>query len=56
MQIVLKIMWKDVMSTASLAVAHSYTPYVSPYLINSFIQYLNGHRRYAPEGLQHGWC
>jgi ATP-binding cassette subfamily C (CFTR/MRP) protein 2 len=42
--------WKDILLTAILAVSYSLASYVGPYLIDTFVQYLNGRREFKNEG------
>lgn len=42
--------WKEIMLTAFLALIYSFVSFVGPYLIDSFVQYLNGHRESRNEG------
>lgn len=42
--------WEDILWTALLAVVCTLASYVGPYLIDTFVQYLNGKREYENEG------
>ncbi|XP_077215226.1 ABC transporter C family member 3-like [Tasmannia lanceolata] len=42
--------WKEILWTALLAILCTVSSYVGPYLIDTFVQYLNGRREYANEG------
>ncbi|KAK8651747.1 hypothetical protein V6N13_141333 [Hibiscus sabdariffa] len=42
--------WKDILLTAFLALISTVASYVGPYLIDTFVQYLNGQRRFKYEG------
>ncbi|GAB4853584.1 Canalicular multispecific organic anion transporter 2 [Ancistrocladus abbreviatus] len=42
--------WVDILSTGLLAVLYSVASYVGPYLIDTFVQYLNGKREFNYEG------
>ncbi|KAI7739636.1 hypothetical protein M8C21_020488, partial [Ambrosia artemisiifolia] len=42
--------WKDVLITGLLALASSLSSFVGPYLIETFVQYLNGQRAYKNQG------
>ncbi|XP_077211022.1 ABC transporter C family member 3-like isoform X2 [Tasmannia lanceolata] len=42
--------WKEILWTASFCLLYTFSSYVGPYLIDSFVQYLNGRRQYANEG------
>ncbi|XP_021892888.1 ABC transporter C family member 3-like [Carica papaya] len=42
--------WKEILLTAFLAFVYTVASYVGPYLIDTFVQYLNGRRRYKNEG------
>ena len=42
--------WKDILLTALLALVYTLASYVGPYLIDSFVQYLNGRREFKNEG------
>ncbi|XP_058074514.1 ABC transporter C family member 3-like [Magnolia sinica] len=42
--------WKEVLWTALFALLYSVSSYVGPYLIDAFVQYLNGHSEFANEG------
>ncbi|KAI3976241.1 hypothetical protein MKX01_032173 [Papaver californicum] len=42
--------WREVAVTALLALTYTFASYVGPYLIDSFVQYLNGHREFNHEG------
>ncbi|PWA85952.1 AAA+ ATPase domain-containing protein [Artemisia annua] len=45
------ILWKDFVVTGFLALASSLSNFAGPYLIDSFVQYLNGSRAYESQGL-----
>ncbi|KAA8527046.1 hypothetical protein F0562_008725 [Nyssa sinensis] len=42
--------WREVLLTAFLALLHTLASYVGPYLIDTFVQYLNGRREFKNEG------
>ncbi|XP_052290247.1 ABC transporter C family member 3-like isoform X2 [Citrus sinensis] len=42
--------WKDVLVTGFLTVLYTLASYVGPYLIDTFVQYLNGRRDFENEG------
>ncbi|RDX68620.1 ABC transporter C family member 3, partial [Mucuna pruriens] len=42
--------WKDIVFTAILALLNTLASYVGPYLIDSFVQYLDGQRQYENQG------
>ncbi|RWR73445.1 ABC transporter C family member 3-like protein isoform X1 [Cinnamomum micranthum f. kanehirae] len=42
--------WKEVLLTGFLAFLNTASSYVGPYLIDTFVQYLNGRRQYENEG------
>ncbi|KAK0599706.1 hypothetical protein LWI29_007846 [Acer saccharum] len=42
--------WKEILLTALLALVYTLASYVGPYLIDSFVQYLNGSREFKNEG------
>ncbi|KAK3032480.1 hypothetical protein RJ639_037293 [Escallonia herrerae] len=42
--------WKEILLTASLALVYTLASYVGPFLIDTFVQYLNGHREFDNEG------
>ncbi|GKV44606.1 hypothetical protein SLEP1_g51770 [Rubroshorea leprosula] len=42
--------WKEILLTAMLALAYTVASYVGPYLIETFVQYLNGQREFKNEG------
>ncbi|XWS27754.1 hypothetical protein CRYUN_Cryun25bG0007800 [Craigia yunnanensis] len=42
--------WKDILSTALFAFISTVASYVGPYLIDTFVQYLNGQREFKNEG------
>uniref|UniRef100_A0A2N9EGB8 ABC-type xenobiotic transporter n=1 Tax=Fagus sylvatica TaxID=28930 RepID=A0A2N9EGB8_FAGSY len=42
--------WKDILLTGLLVILNTLASYVGPYLIDSFVQYLNGRRQYKNEG------
>ncbi|XP_058074505.1 ABC transporter C family member 3-like isoform X1 [Magnolia sinica] len=42
--------WKEVLWTALFVLLYTVSSYVGPYLINAFVQYLNGHSEFANEG------
>ncbi|GKV43850.1 hypothetical protein SLEP1_g51099 [Rubroshorea leprosula] len=42
--------WKDILFTALLALADTVASFVGPYLIGTFVQYLNGQRDFKNEG------
>ncbi|GAB4838226.1 Canalicular multispecific organic anion transporter 2 [Ancistrocladus abbreviatus] len=42
--------WADILSTGFLALLYSLASYVGPYLIDTFVQYLNGEREFKNEG------
>ncbi|GKV43844.1 hypothetical protein SLEP1_g51092 [Rubroshorea leprosula] len=44
------LVWKDTLFTALLALACTVASYVGPYLIDTFVQYLNGQRDFKNEG------
>ncbi|KAL8264253.1 hypothetical protein R6Q59_022383 [Mikania micrantha] len=46
----LYIVWKDVVITGLLALASVLSSFVGPYLIDSLVQYLNGHQDYENQG------
>ncbi|KAL7217172.1 hypothetical protein ACSBR1_028977 [Camellia fascicularis] len=43
--------WKEILITALLALIYTFASYVGPYLIDTFVQYLNGHQTFENEGL-----
>ncbi|KAM7498980.1 hypothetical protein LguiA_023394 [Lonicera macranthoides] len=42
--------WKEILSTGLLSLTYSVASYIGPYLIDTFVQYLNGHREFKNEG------
>ncbi|XP_038686802.1 ABC transporter C family member 3-like [Tripterygium wilfordii] len=42
--------WKEILWTVLLAILYTLASYVGPYLIDTFVQYLNGRREYKNEG------
>ncbi|KAM0029424.1 putative ABC-type xenobiotic transporter [Helianthus debilis subsp. tardiflorus] len=46
----LYIAWKEVVITGLLALTYALSSFVGPYLIDSLVQYLNGHRDYENQG------
>nr|QIT08315.1 putative ABC transporter C family member 3-like protein [Siraitia grosvenorii] len=42
--------WKEIVLTAAFAFIYTLATYVGPYLIDTFVQYLNGHRDFENEG------
>ncbi|KAI3905682.1 hypothetical protein MKW92_028266 [Papaver armeniacum] len=42
--------WREVAVTALLALTYTCASYVGPYLIDTFVQFLNGHREFNHEG------
>ncbi|KAL4595485.1 hypothetical protein ACB092_12G094600 [Castanea dentata] len=42
--------WKEIILTAIFCVMYTMASYVGPYLIDSFVQYLNGQRNFKNEG------
>ncbi|CAK9166893.1 unnamed protein product [Ilex paraguariensis] len=42
--------WKEILLSAFLVLAYTLALYVGPYLIDTFVQYLNGHREFKNEG------
>ncbi|XP_004491490.1 ABC transporter C family member 3-like [Cicer arietinum] len=42
--------WKEILFTAFLALINTFASYVGPYLIDSFVQYLDGQRLYENQG------
>ncbi|XP_023535621.1 ABC transporter C family member 3-like [Cucurbita pepo subsp. pepo] len=42
--------WKEIALTAALAFIYALATYVGPYLIDTFVQYLNGQRDFESEG------
>ncbi|XP_015900330.3 ABC transporter C family member 3-like isoform X2 [Ziziphus jujuba] len=42
--------WKEILFTAFLTLVYSLASYVGPYLIDTFVQYLNGRREFQNEG------
>ncbi|XP_015900302.3 ABC transporter C family member 3-like isoform X1 [Ziziphus jujuba] len=42
--------WKEILFTAFLTLVYSLASYVGPYLIDTFVQYLNGQREFKNEG------
>jgi ATP-binding cassette, subfamily C (CFTR/MRP), member 2 len=42
--------WKEILFTAFLALLNTFASYVGPYLIDSFVQYLDGKRLYENQG------
>ncbi|XVF70835.1 hypothetical protein PTKIN_Ptkin11bG0194000 [Pterospermum kingtungense] len=42
--------WKDILSTALFAFIYTMASYVGPFLIDTFVQYLNGKREFRNEG------
>ncbi|GLT33469.1 hypothetical protein SLA2020_080590 [Shorea laevis] len=44
------LVWKDILFTALLALACTVASYVGPYLIDTFVQYLNGQRDFKNKG------
>ncbi|CAI8596274.1 unnamed protein product [Vicia faba] len=43
--------WKEILLTAIFALVNTFASYVGPYLIDNFVQYLNGQRNFEYEGL-----
>ncbi|XP_028246174.1 ABC transporter C family member 3-like isoform X1 [Glycine soja] len=43
--------WKEIIFTAILALVNTLATFVGPYLIDCFVQYLNGKRQFEKEGL-----
>jgi ATP-binding cassette subfamily C (CFTR/MRP) protein 2 len=42
--------WKEILLTALLVIIYTLASYVGPYLIDTFVQYLNGRREFKNEG------
>ncbi|XP_038690598.1 ABC transporter C family member 3-like [Tripterygium wilfordii] len=42
--------WKEILWTVLLAILYTMASYVGPYLIDTFVQYLNGRREFKNEG------
>jgi ATP-binding cassette subfamily C (CFTR/MRP) protein 2 len=42
--------WKEILLTAIMVIIYSLASYVGPYLIDTFVQYLNGRREFKNEG------
>ncbi|KAK5786603.1 hypothetical protein PVK06_041241 [Gossypium arboreum] len=42
--------WKDILWTALFAFTYTVASYIGPYLIDTFVQYLNGQREFKAEG------
>ncbi|PSR85387.1 ABC transporter C family member 3 like [Actinidia chinensis var. chinensis] len=42
--------WREILLTAFLALVYTLASYVGPYLIDTFVQYLNGRRAFKNEG------
>ncbi|PIA25637.1 hypothetical protein AQUCO_11000043v1 [Aquilegia coerulea] len=42
--------WREVLLTGVLALVYTFASYVGPYLIDTFVQYLNGRREFNNEG------
>ncbi|CAK9179483.1 unnamed protein product, partial [Ilex paraguariensis] len=42
--------WKEILLSAFLALAYTLATYVGPYLIDTFVQYINGRREFKNEG------
>ncbi|KAL5975298.1 Canalicular multispecific organic anion transporter 2 [Asimina triloba] len=42
--------WKEVLLSAFFAVLYTFSTYVGPYLIDAFVQYLDGRREFSNEG------
>ncbi|KAK1397129.1 ABC-type xenobiotic transporter [Heracleum sosnowskyi] len=42
--------WKEILLTAFLAITNTVATYVGPYLVDAFVQYLNGQREFKNEG------
>ena len=42
--------WREILFTALLAILNTLASYVGPYLIDTFVQYLNGRREFKNEG------
>ncbi|CAA7016303.1 unnamed protein product [Microthlaspi erraticum] len=42
--------WRDIALSTLFAFVYTLSCYVSPYLMDSFVQYLNGHRQYKNQG------
>ncbi|KAI3830551.1 hypothetical protein MKW98_030714 [Papaver atlanticum] len=42
--------WREVAVTALLAIIYTFASYVGPYLIDTFVQYLNGNKEFNHEG------
>ncbi|XXG47793.1 hypothetical protein AAC387_Pa02g2371 [Persea americana] len=49
-KVLLFSVWKEALLTGFLAFLNTSSSYVGPYLIDTFVQYLNGRREYANEG------
>lgn len=49
-KVLLLSVWKEALLTGFLAFLNTSSSYVGPYLIDTFVQYLNGRREYANEG------
>lgn len=43
--------WKEIIFTAILALLNTFASFVGPYLIDGFVQFLNGQRKFEHEGL-----
>ncbi|XP_022637519.1 ABC transporter C family member 3-like [Vigna radiata var. radiata] len=44
------ISWKEILFTAFLALSHTLASYVGPYLMDGFVEYLDGQRLYENQG------
>jgi ATP-binding cassette subfamily C (CFTR/MRP) protein 2 len=42
--------WKEILLTGLYVMIYTLASYVGPYLIDTFVQYLNGRRQYKNEG------
>lgn len=50
MKLLILSAWKEIVLTAILATLNTLACYVGPFLIDTFVQYLNGHREFKNEG------
>ncbi|KAG6637775.1 ABC transporter C family member 3-like isoform X1 [Carya illinoinensis] len=49
-KVLISTAWKEILLTAFLAMVYTLATYVGPYLIDTFVQYLNGRRDFKSEG------
>ncbi|KAK6149391.1 hypothetical protein DH2020_016916 [Rehmannia glutinosa] len=47
--------WREIAVSAVYVLVYTLASYVGPYLIDTFVQYLNGHRDFENEGYQAGY-